>query len=83
MNTARRTGRAGPRATSSCMRAGGLFFGGLETVTLPSGETFEGNYSPMEFAEPGESGFLSMQPLYDCGDMMSGLGDDTVWRVSR
>jgi hypothetical protein len=34
-----------------------LFFGGLETVTLPSGETFEANYSPMEFAEPGESGF--------------------------
>jgi len=52
-------------------------------VTLPSGETFEGNYSPMEFAEPGESGFLSMQPLYDCGDMMSALGDDTLWRVSR
>jgi hypothetical protein len=50
-----------------------MFFGGLETVTLPSGETFEGNYSPMEFAEPGERGFLTMQPLYDCGDMMSGL----------
>jgi hypothetical protein len=31
-----------------------LFFGGLETVTLPDGETFEANYSPMEFAEPGE-----------------------------
>jgi hypothetical protein len=52
-----------------------LFFGGLETVTLPSGETFEANYSPMEFAEPGESGFLTMQPLYDCGDMMSALDD--------
>jgi hypothetical protein len=59
-----------------------LFFGGLETVTLPDGETFEANYSPMEFAEPGESGFLTMQPLYDCGDMMSALDDDTVWRVA-
>ena len=60
-----------------------LFFGGLETVTLPNGETFEANYSPMEFAEPGENGFLTMQPLYDCGDMMSALDDDTVWRVGR
>lgn len=60
-----------------------LFFGGLETVTLPSGETFEANYSPMEFAEPGEAGFLTMQPIYDCGDMMSALDDDTVWRVGQ
>lgn len=60
-----------------------LFFGGLETVTLPDGESFEGNYSPMEFAEPGESGFLTMQPLYDCGDMMSALDADTLWRVGR
>jgi hypothetical protein len=36
----------------------------------------------MEFAEPGESGFLTMQPLYDCGDMMSAL-DDPVWQASR
>ncbi len=50
-----------------------MFFGGLETVTLPNGESFEGNYSPMEFAEPGERGFLTMQPIYDCGEMMSAL----------
>jgi hypothetical protein len=60
-----------------------LFFGGLETVTLPDGETFEGNYSPMEFAEPGERGFLTMQPLYDCGDMMSAVETVPVWRVAR
>lgn len=59
-----------------------MFFGGLETTTLPDGETFEGNYSPMEFAEPGEPGFLSMQPIYDCGDMMSAL-DTPVVRVSQ
>ncbi len=50
-----------------------LFFGGTETVTTPDGGTFEGNYSPMEFAEPGEDGFLSMTPIYDCGNTMSGL----------
>ena len=48
-----------------------MFFGGQEVTTLPGGETEEGDYSPMEFAEPGERGFLSATPLYDCGDMMS------------
>ena len=48
-----------------------IFFGGQEVTTLPSGETIESDNSPMEFAEPGERGFLSDQPLYDCGDMMS------------
>ncbi|MAN13676.1 MAG: hypothetical protein CL945_03045 [Dinoroseobacter sp.] len=47
------------------------FFGGIEVETLPGGETVERDFSPMEFAEPGERGFLSDQPLYDCGDMMS------------
>lgn len=57
----------------------GLFFGGIETVTLGD-ESFEGNYSPMDFAEPGEPGFLSMEPIYDCGDMMSAL-DPPIWRA--
>ena len=48
-----------------------MFFGGMEVTTLPNGESFEGDYSPVEFAEPGERGFLSATPLYDCGDMMS------------
>jgi len=43
----------------------------FELQLAPSGETFESDNSPMEFAEPGERGFLSDQPLYDCGDMMS------------
>jgi len=66
----------GPRRTEGNQfvhEGWGLFFGGIETTTRPDGETFEGNYSPMEFAEPGERGFLSMEPIYDCGDMMSGL----------
>jgi hypothetical protein len=60
-----------------------MFFGGLETVTLPSGESFEANYSPMEFAEPGEDGFLTLQPLYDCGDTMSALDAAPTHRVSQ
>jgi hypothetical protein len=48
-----------------------MFFGGLEETELPGGESFESDNSPMEFAVPGERGFLSDQPLYDCGDMMS------------
>ncbi|AHM03420.1 hypothetical protein roselon_01020 [Roseibacterium elongatum DSM 19469] len=59
-----------------------LFFGGLETTTRPDGETFEGNFSPMEFAEAGERGFLSVEPIYDCGDMMSAL-PSPVWRVRQ
>ena len=48
-----------------------MFFGGLEVTELPNGERFESDNSPMEFAEPGERGFLTDQPLYDCGDQMS------------
>ncbi|WP_224816688.1 hypothetical protein [Hasllibacter sp. MH4015] len=76
----------GPRATEGTQfvsREWNLFFGGLETVTTPGGETFEGNYSPVEFAEPGEPGFLATQPLYDCGDMMSALPLAPIQRVSQ
>ncbi len=48
-----------------------MFFGGVETTEMPGGESFESDNSPMDFAEPGERGFLRDQPLYDCGDMMS------------
>lgn len=77
---------AGPRETEGSQfvsRDWGLFFGGLETVTTPAGEVFEGNYSPVEFALPGEPGFLSTEPQYDCGDIMSGLETAPVHRVSR
>lgn len=65
----------GPRRTAGTQfvsRDWGLFFGGLETVTTPGGETFEGNYSPVTFAEPGEPGFLAVRPEHDCGDILSG-----------
>lgn len=50
----------------------GLVFGGIETVSTPSGDTFEGNYSPVTFHRPGEPGFLSTEPQHDCGDTLSG-----------
>lgn len=76
----------GPRSTEGnqfISREWGLFFGGLETVTLPAGDSIEGNYSPVEFAEPGEDGFLALQPQYDCGDIMSALPAPPIWRVGQ
>ena len=76
----------GPRATEGSQfvwREMGLFFGGLETVTTPGGETFEGNYSPVEFHEPGDPDFLTLEPEYDCGDMMSALPETPIWRVAQ
>ena len=49
-----------------------LFFGGIETVVLPTGEVFEDNYAPREFLQPGEAGYLSNTPRYDCEAIMSG-----------
>lgn len=66
----------GPRSTSGNQflhRDWRLFFGGIETTVLPDGEAIETDRSPREFIEPGEPGFLSMIPLYDCGDTMSAL----------
>jgi hypothetical protein len=60
-----------------------LFFGGVETVTEPDGTSYEYNSSPMEFAEPGEAGFLTTQPIYDCGDMMSAAPTAPVWRARQ
>lgn len=77
---------AGPRSTSGSQFVSEemmLFFGGIETVTTPSGEVFEGNYSPVDFAGPGEEGFLSTDPQYDCEDIMSGLDMPPVWRAAQ
>jgi hypothetical protein len=50
-----------------------MFFGGIETVIDGDGTSFEYDSSPMDFAEPGEAGFLTLQPIHDCGEMMSGV----------
>ncbi len=76
----------GPRVTQGSQFVWvdmGLFFGGLETVTTPGGETFEGNYSPVEFHQEGDPDFLTMDPEYDCGSIMSALPETPVWRVAQ
>lgn len=46
------------------------FFGGTRTTTLGD-ETWDDDSSPMAFIMPGEPGFLSTSPRYDCGALMS------------
>ena len=48
-----------------------MFLSGTGTTTLPSGESFGGDDSPVEFIYPGEPGFLSASPKHGCGEMMS------------
>lgn len=77
---------AGPRATEGTQfvwAERGLFFGGLETVTTPSGDVIEGNYSPVEFHEPGDEGFLGMEPEHDCGVVMGAAPGAPVWRIAQ
>lgn len=47
------------------------FFGGIETSTDWTGENRETDDSPVTFAFPGEAGFGSTQPEYDCGMQMA------------
>ena len=42
-----------------------LFFAGTETLEI-NGEVIEGDNTPVRFIEPGESGFMSEEPLYEC-----------------
>lgn len=56
------------------MRDWRTFLSGTRTVTLPD-ETFETDGRPVDFAFPGEAGFLALSPRFDCGVMMSKAGD--------
>ncbi len=49
------------------------FLSGRRTTTSSSG-TFESDHSPVEFAFPGEDGFLATKPKFDCGVVMSKQG---------
>ncbi|WP_185020686.1 hypothetical protein [Histidinibacterium lentulum] len=49
-----------------------MFISGTSTITTPD-ETWQSDESPVEFIFPGEPGFLSANPKYDCGLMMSKL----------
>lgn len=46
------------------------FFGGTRSTTLGD-ESWDSDSSPMAFILPGEPGFLSTSPRYDCGALMS------------
>ncbi len=43
-----------------------MFLSGISTITTPD-ETFPMDGTPVEFIFPGEPGFLSTRPKYDCG----------------
>ncbi len=47
-----------------------LFIGGTGTVTTPD-DSYEKNDSPVEFIFPGEPGYLSAHPKFDCGAVLS------------
>jgi len=47
-----------------------MFIGGTSTQVSSTG-TYDNDDTPMEFAFPGESGFLSYTPKFGCGAVMS------------
>ncbi|GGL55862.1 hypothetical protein GCM10011392_07870 [Wenxinia marina] len=50
------------------------FIAGTSRYELPD-DVIENDYSPMEFLFPGDEGFLSVHPKYDCGLMISLIPD--------
>lgn len=52
-----------------------LFLSGLSTTTA-DGQSWESDDSPMEFAFPGDSGFLASKPLFGCGVVTSSWSPD-------
>lgn len=44
----------------------GVFLGGIDRVETPDG-TFDTDSTPMEFAFPGDDGFMAMRPVHGCG----------------
>lgn len=55
-----------------------MFFSGIDTVTFADGNEVTSDGSPREFIDPGEDGFLSMRPIYECGDTMGALPPDPM-----
>ena len=50
------------------------FFSGTEQFVTPDGDIIPLNQPPMKFAFPGEPGFLSTVPTYDCDVVTAVLG---------
>ncbi|WP_374430652.1 hypothetical protein [Tabrizicola sp.] len=57
-----------------------LFFAGPGETDLGDGQWLPIDGSPLQFIFPGEEGFLSSQPLFDCDALTASL---PVWRVSH
>lgn len=57
-----------------------IFLGGVGERDLGDGKWLPQDGSPVEFAFPGEEGFLATQPKYDCDALTAEL---PVWRVSH
>ncbi len=55
------------------------FLGGAGERDLGDGKWLPLDASPVEFAFPGEEGFLETQPKYDCDALTASL---PVWRAS-
>ena len=55
------------------------YLGGLGERDLGDGKWLPMDASPVEFAFPGEDGFLATQPKYDCDALTASL---PVWRAS-
>lgn len=52
-------------------REQGRFYGGVETATDWTGETQDTNDTPMRLIAPGQPGFASTTPEYDCDLLMT------------
>jgi len=57
-----------------------MFFSGTSTVTTPNG-TFESEDNPVEFLFPGETGFLSANPKFGCGETLSSAPSTLIDRL--
>ena len=51
-----------------------VFLAGEGAYRMPDGENFEVDDTPVDFAFPGEQGFLSPDPVYGCNAVLSSIG---------
>lgn len=58
-----------------------MFFAGPGETDLGDGQWLPIDGSPVDFIFPGEKGFASTQPLYDC-DALTAEGPESLWRAS-
>lgn len=57
-----------------------LFFSGTSTITGPNG-SFDSEDAPVEFLFAGETGFLSANPKYGCGETLSSAPSSLIDRL--